>query len=71
MMAREINAKKSIMVGKLKLFNSIAKEAIIIADDELVNYDARFWQVVNDDVKDRAIRLEDIEEKRQEKKETE
>ncbi len=59
------------MVGKLKLFNSIAKEAIIIADDELVNYDARFWQVVNDDVKDRAIRLEDIEEKRQEKKETE
>jgi len=70
-MATKINAEKSIMVGKLKLFNSIAKEAIIIADDELVNYDARFWQVVNDDVKDRAIRLEDIEEKRQEKKETE
>jgi hypothetical protein len=69
-MATKINAEKSIMVGKLKLFNSIAKEAIIIADDELVNYDARFWQVVNDDVKDRAIRLEDIEEKRQ-KKETE
>ena len=69
-MATKINAAKSIMVGKLKLFNSIAKEAIIIADDELVNYDARFWQVVNDDVKDRAIRLEDIEEKRQ-KKETE
>ena len=70
-MTTKINAEKSIMVGKLKLFNSIAKEAIIIADDELVNYDARFWQVVNDDVKDRAIRLEDIEEKRQEKKETE
>jgi|BarGraNGADG00211_3_1021988.scaffolds.fasta_scaffold273131_1 hypothetical protein len=70
-MTKKINAEKSIMVGKLKLFNSIAKEAIIIADDELVNYDARFWQVVNDDVKDRAIRLEDIEEKRQEKKETE
>jgi hypothetical protein len=70
-MATKINAEKSIMVGKLKLFNSIAKEAIIIADDELVNYDARFWQVVNDDVKDRAIRLEDIEEKRQKKKETE
>ena len=69
-MTKKINAEKSIMVGKLKLFNSIAKEAIIIADDELVNYDARFWQVVNDDVKDRAIRLEDIEEKRQ-KKETE
>jgi hypothetical protein len=69
-MAKKINAKKSIMVGKLKLFNSIAKEAIIIADDELVNYDARFWQVVNDDVKDRAIRLEDIEAKRQEKKKT-
>ncbi|MCX5822434.1 MAG: hypothetical protein NTY86_02715 [Deltaproteobacteria bacterium] len=70
-MATKINAEKSIIVGKLKLFNSIAKEAIIIADDELVNYDARFWQVVNDDVKDRAIRLEDIEEKRQKKKETE
>jgi len=70
-MATKTNAEKSIMVGKLRLFNSIAKEAIIIADDELVNYDARFWQVVNDDVKDRAIRLEDIEEKRQEKKETE
>jgi hypothetical protein len=63
-MATKINAEKSIMVGKLKLFNSIAKEAIIIADDELVNYDARFWQVLNDDVKDRAIRLEDIEAKR-------
>jgi hypothetical protein len=70
-MATKINAEKSIMVGKLKLFNSIAKEAIIIADDELVNYDARFWQVMNGDVKDGAIRLEDIEEKRQKKKKTE
>jgi hypothetical protein len=70
-MASKINAEKSIMVGKLKMFNSVAKEAIIIADDDLVNYDARFWRVVNDDVTDRAIRLEDIEAKRPKKKETE
>jgi hypothetical protein len=70
-MVKKENAEKSIMVGKLKLFNSISKESIIIADDELVNYDVRLWQVVNDDVKSRAIRLEDIEAKRQEKKEIE
>lgn len=70
-MATKMNAEKSRMVGKLKLFNSVAKEAIIIADDELVNYDARFWQVANDDVKNQAIRLEDIEAKRPKKKESE
>jgi hypothetical protein len=56
------------MVEKLKLFNSMTREAIIIADDELANYDVRFWQVVNDEIKGRAIRLEDIEAKRQKKK---
>ena len=70
-MAKKENAEKSIMMGKLKLFNSITKEVIIIADDELVNYGVRLWQVVNDEVKGRAIRLEDIEAKRHEKKETE
>jgi hypothetical protein len=45
-MAKKENAEKSIMVGKLKLFNSIKKEAIIITDDEIVNYDVRLWQVV-------------------------
>jgi len=45
-MTKKKNAEKSIMVGKLKLFNSITKEAIIIADDEIVKYDVRLWQVV-------------------------
>jgi hypothetical protein len=45
-MAKKENAEKSTMVGKLKLFNSITKEAIIIADDEMVKYDVRLWQVV-------------------------
>ena len=45
-MTKKENAEKSIMVGKLKLFNSRTKEAIIIADDELVNYDVRLWRVV-------------------------
>jgi hypothetical protein len=67
-MAKKENKEKSIMVEKLKLFNSMTREAIIIADDELANYDVRFWQVVNDEIKGRAIRLEDIEAKRQKKK---
>ena len=45
-MAKKENAEKSIMVGKVKLFNSITKEAITIRDDEVVNYDVRLWQVV-------------------------
>ena len=45
-MTKKKNAEKSIMVGKLKLFNSITKEVIIIADDEIVKYDVRLWQVV-------------------------
>jgi hypothetical protein len=67
-MAKKENKEKSIMVEKLKLFNSMTREAIIIADDELANYDVRFWQVVNDEIKGQAIRLEDIEAKRQKKK---
>ena len=47
-MPNKENAEKSIMVGKLRLFNSRTREAIIIADDELVNYDVRLWRVVND-----------------------
>ena len=47
-MTEKENAEKSIMVGKLRLFNSRTREAIIIADDELVNYDVRLWRVVND-----------------------
>jgi hypothetical protein len=69
-MATKINAEKAIMTGKLKLFNIIAREAIIIADNQLVNIDARFWKVANEDVNDRVIRLEDIESIRQERKET-
>lgn len=57
------------MVGRLKLFNSIAREAIVITDDQLVNFDARFWKVANDDEKARIIRLEEINAKRQERRE--
>jgi hypothetical protein len=45
-MVKKENAEKSIMVGKLKLFNSRTREAIIIADDEVVNYDGRLWRVL-------------------------
>jgi hypothetical protein len=45
-MAKKEITEKSTMVGKLKLFNSISKEAIIISDDEVVKYDVRLWQVV-------------------------
>ena len=47
-MAKKENIEKSVMAEKLKLFNSRSREAIIIADDELVNYDVRLWRVVND-----------------------
>lgn len=47
-MAKKENIEKSIMVEKLKLFNSRSREAIMIADDELVNYDVRLWRVVNE-----------------------
>ena len=46
-MTKKKNAEKSIIVEKLKLFSSIKNEVIIIADDELVNYDRRLWRVVN------------------------
>ena len=45
-MGKKENVEKSIIVEKLKLFNSITKEAIIITDDEMVKYDVRLWQVV-------------------------
>ena len=45
-MAKKEIAAKSLMIGKVKLFNSISKESIIIADDEIVKYDTRLWQVV-------------------------
>jgi hypothetical protein len=47
-MTEKENAEKSIMVGKLRLFNSRTREAIIVPADELVNYDVRLWRVVND-----------------------
>ncbi len=47
-MAKKENIEKSIMVEKLKLFNSRSREAIMIADDELVNYDVRLWRVVSE-----------------------
>jgi hypothetical protein len=45
-MTKKEIAEKSMMVVKLKLFNSIKMEAIVIAEDELVNYDVRLWKVV-------------------------
>ena len=45
-MTKKINSEKSIMVGKIKFYNSATQEAIIIADEEMVNYDVRLWQVV-------------------------
>ena len=45
-MAKKENTEKSGMVGKLKLFSSITKEAITIIADEIVNFDVRVWQVV-------------------------
>ena len=45
-MTKKKNAEASIMMGKLKLFNSATREAIIITDEEMVNYDVRLWQVV-------------------------
>jgi hypothetical protein len=45
-MAKKEDAEKSEMVGKLRLFNRGTREAITIAEDELVNYDVRLWQVM-------------------------
>jgi hypothetical protein len=45
-MEKKVDAEKSLLVGKLKLFNSRTRETITIADDELVNYDIRLWRVV-------------------------
>ena len=45
-MTKKINSEKPIVVGKLKLYNSATQEVRIIADEEMVNYDVRLWQVV-------------------------
>jgi hypothetical protein len=45
-MAKSENTEKFIAVVKLKLFNSRTREAILIADDQLVNYDVRLWRIV-------------------------
>lgn len=62
-MAKKENAGKSI-VEKLKLFNRMTRETVVIADAEMAHYDARLWQIVDDEVKNPNIRLEDIEAKR-------
>jgi hypothetical protein len=67
-MTKKENTEKSVMVEKLKLFNNMTRETIVITDDEMANYDARLWQIVDDEVKNQAIRLEDIEARRQEQK---
>jgi hypothetical protein len=45
-MTKKENTEKSKMAGKLKLFNSMTKQTIIITEEELENYDVRLWQVV-------------------------
>jgi len=45
-MAKKENAEKSMMLGKVKLFNSRTRETIIVSDDELVKYDVRLWRVL-------------------------
>jgi hypothetical protein len=45
-MTKKKDAETSIIVGNIKLYNSATQEAIIIADEEMVNYDVRLWQVV-------------------------
>jgi hypothetical protein len=45
-MKKKESEEKSTMAGKRKLFNRATQEAITIADDEMVNYDVRLWQVV-------------------------
>jgi hypothetical protein len=45
-MTKKIDVETSIIAGKIKLYNSATQEAIIIADEEMVHYDVRLWQVV-------------------------
>lgn len=47
-MEKKEKIEKSIIVEKLRLFNSRSREAKIIAADEVVNYDVRLWRVVNE-----------------------
>jgi hypothetical protein len=67
-MINKANVEKPPMEGKVKLFNNATREAVIIAAGEMVNYDVRLWQVIDGEVKNRAIRLEDVEAMRQKKK---
>jgi hypothetical protein len=62
-MAKKENAGKPI-VDKLKLFNRMTRETVVIADAEMAHYDARLWQIVVDEVRNPNIRLEEIEAKR-------
>jgi hypothetical protein len=45
-MAKKENAEKSIVVANVKLYDKMTRETIVIADDELVNYDVRRWEKV-------------------------
>jgi hypothetical protein len=64
-MVTKANAEKPILERSVKLFNNATREAVIIAAGEMVNYDVRLWQVIEGEVKNRAIRLEDVEARRQ------
>jgi hypothetical protein len=63
-MAKKENTEKPLMVEKLKLFNSMTRETVLIADEDSAKYDARLWQIVEKEIKTKAIRLEDIAENR-------
>jgi hypothetical protein len=45
-MTKKKNTESYTAVRKLKLYNSATQELMIIADEEMVNYDVRLWQVV-------------------------
>lgn len=47
-MAEKANIEKAVLVGKLKLFNSRTRQAIMVAADELMDYDVRLWRVIDD-----------------------
>ena len=49
-MTKKKDAEASIIVEKIKLYNSATQEAIMITDGDMANYDVRLWQIVNNDV---------------------
>ena len=67
-MASMGNSAKSVMEGKLKLFNHTTQEAIMITDGEMANYDSRLWQMVGDEQKAPSISREGRGAKRQKRK---